>query len=189
MSFPFVEVFLGLLAVYLVYSVWAGLDPRFPIAAALVLLVVTAVVDALGDTASANVLAEYVFFLLGAGVLLLLIDHVRESRASGRPADGLSGTTGAVASPPTDPGKGATPPSRDRLEDQPVPFVRAPRQEYDEDEPGSDRKPEWDEEEVAGGPPVERGDPVHGSRGGHDREGEVPPSRRAVGEEPELGGR
>jgi hypothetical protein len=78
--YPFAEVFLALLAVYMVYSVWAGLDARIPIAAALLLLVATAVVDALGNTDAANTLAEFVFFLLGAGVLLLLIDHVRESR-------------------------------------------------------------------------------------------------------------
>jgi hypothetical protein len=87
-SFPFAEVFLALLAVYMVYSVWTGLDARYPIAAALLLLVVTAVVDALGNTDAANTLAEFVFFLLGAGVLLLLIDHVRESRAPPR-AEGV----------------------------------------------------------------------------------------------------
>jgi len=83
-SFPFAEVFLALLVAYMAYSVWTGLDARYPIAAALLLLVVTAVVDALGDTDAANTLAEFVFFLLGAGVLLLLIDHVRESRVPPR---------------------------------------------------------------------------------------------------------
>jgi len=83
-SYPLAEVFLVLLAAYMAYSVWMGLDARYPIAAALLLLVVTAVVDALGNTDAANTLAEFVFFLLGAGVLLLLIDHVRESRAPAR---------------------------------------------------------------------------------------------------------
>ncbi len=86
--FPFAEVFLGLLAVYLVYSVWAGLDGRYPIGAALVLLVVTALVDALGAVDTANTLAEYVFFLLAGGVVLLLVEHVRD----GRTATGRSGS-------------------------------------------------------------------------------------------------
>lgn len=81
MSFPYTEVFLALLVAYMAYSVWSGLDGRYPIAAALLLLVVTAVVDALGNTGAANTLAEFVFFLLGAGVVLLLIEHVREGRA------------------------------------------------------------------------------------------------------------
>ena len=46
MGFPYDAAFLALLAVYLVYSVWQHLDPRFPILAALILLVVTALVDA-----------------------------------------------------------------------------------------------------------------------------------------------
>jgi hypothetical protein len=96
--FPFAEVFLALLVAYGAYSVWAGLDARYPIAAALFLLVVTAVVDALGSTDAANTLAEFVFFLLGAGVLLLLIDHVRESRAPPR-----AGPTGLVAGPQGEP--------------------------------------------------------------------------------------
>ncbi len=96
MGFPYVEVFLGLLLGYMVYSVWADLDARFPIGAALVLLVATAVVDALGATDSANTLAEFVFFLLGAGVVLLLIEHVRE----GRRAES-TGTASAVAESPS----------------------------------------------------------------------------------------
>ncbi|MGA7922593.1 MAG: hypothetical protein WCA77_01270 [Thermoplasmata archaeon] len=77
MGFPYDAAFLALLAVYLVYSVWQHLDPRFPILAALILLVVTALVDAAGAGAEANTLAVFVFFLLAGGVLLLLIDSVR----------------------------------------------------------------------------------------------------------------
>ena len=88
MSFPYAEVFLGLLFAYMLYSVWAGLAARLPIGAALVLLVITAVVDALGDVASANTLAEYVFFLLGAGVVLLLVEHVKERRERPTPSPG-----------------------------------------------------------------------------------------------------
>jgi hypothetical protein len=97
-SYPLAEVFLALLAVYMLYSAWVGLDARYPIAAALLLLVVTAVVDALGNADAANTLAEFVFFLLGAGVLLLLIDHIRESRAPTR-AEGV----GLSAAPQREP--------------------------------------------------------------------------------------
>ncbi|MGI0070885.1 MAG: hypothetical protein ACRECT_02255 [Thermoplasmata archaeon] len=78
MAFPYVLAFLVILLVYMVYSEWAGLDSRWLVASALVLLVATAVVDAAGATNLANTLAEFVFFLLAGGVVLLLIDHVRE---------------------------------------------------------------------------------------------------------------
>jgi len=78
MDVPYTEIFLGLLVAYMVYSVWARLDGRIPIGAALVLLVVTAIVDAAGDVDAANSLAEFVFFLLAAGVVLLLVEHLRE---------------------------------------------------------------------------------------------------------------
>jgi hypothetical protein len=78
MTVPYSLAFLGLLGAYMVYSQWAGLDSRYPVGAALVLLVVAAVADAAGATGAANSFAEYVFFLLAAGVVLLLVDHVRD---------------------------------------------------------------------------------------------------------------
>ncbi len=91
MTFPFVPVFLGVLLVYMVYSEWARLDSRYLVAAALVLLVATAIVDAAGATAAANTLAEFVFFLLAAGVVLLLVDHVRDRPRGGEETVGGSG--------------------------------------------------------------------------------------------------
>jgi peptidoglycan/LPS O-acetylase OafA/YrhL len=82
-TFPYVPAFLLLLAAYMVYSEWARLDSRYLIAGALVLLVATALVDAAGSTDLANTLAEFVFFLLAGGVLLLLVDHLR-----GEPREG-----------------------------------------------------------------------------------------------------
>ncbi len=80
-TFDPVYGFLAVLLAYMVYSEWVRLDSRYPVAAALILLVIDAVIDAAGDTNLANVIAVYVFFLLAAGVFLLLVDHVREARA------------------------------------------------------------------------------------------------------------
>lgn len=108
MSFPYVPVFLALLFVYLVYSAWARLDARYPIAGALVLLVITAIVDAAGAVAAANTLAEYVFFLLSGGVVLLLVDHVREGRGAptGPSPSGSPGPRETDSPEPTEAGQG-----------------------------------------------------------------------------------
>lgn len=145
MSFPYVESFLALLVAYMGYSVWAGLDARYPIAAALALLVATAIVDASGNTAAANTLAEYVFFLLGAGVVLLLIDHVRDSRR--RSSDPVHPSAQGESAQTAEPGERPTDQALDRVEQQPVPVVDAPGREYQEDEQQRDSQPEWDENE------------------------------------------
>lgn len=117
MTFPFVPAFLVLLAVYMVYSAWARLDPRYPIGAALLLLVVTAIVDAAGSTGVANTLAEFVFFLLAAGVVLLLLDHVlEEPRGGGTPRWG----SGLRAWHPDSPD-----PAKDRQGSAEQPFQRS----------------------------------------------------------------
>ena len=87
MAVPYLEVFGVLLVGYMAYSFWERIDPRYPIAAGLLLLVATAVTEALGASASADVLAEYVFLLLGAGVVLLLLEQLRGRR--NRPATPL----------------------------------------------------------------------------------------------------
>ncbi len=103
MAFPYVPAFLALLVVYMAYSEWARLDSRYLIASALVLLVATALVDAAGATDLANTLAEFVFFLLAAGVVGVLLDHQRAAapappprtapRSQGRaPAGSIAGT-------------------------------------------------------------------------------------------------
>jgi hypothetical protein len=182
-SFPFVEVFLALLVAYMAYSVWAGLDSRYPIAAALILLVVTAVVDALGNTGTANTLAEFVFFLLGAGVLLLLVDHVRESRAAPRPDTG-----GLAASPQSEPtestneGQGPAQETLHGLEEQPVSVVDAPGRKDDHNEKSGDAQPEPDEGQVGEGG-LEQGE-HHPDGEGRDEQGqeEVTAERMDAGE-------
>lgn len=98
MSFPYTVAFGGLLLAYLGYSAWARLDPRYPVAAALVLLAATAAVDAAGATAAANALAAYVFLLLAGGVVLLLVDHLR-----GRDGPGEHPSPSAGTAPATEP--------------------------------------------------------------------------------------
>jgi hypothetical protein len=78
-ALPYPEVFLAVLVVYLAYSVWAPLDPRYPIAMGLALLLGAAVADGLGRTAAANAYAGYVFFLLAGGIALLIVEAVRSS--------------------------------------------------------------------------------------------------------------
>ncbi len=104
MTLPYTDLFLGLLAAYMVYSAWARLDSRYLIAGALVLLVAAAVVDAAGATAVANTLAVYVFLLLAGGVVLLLVDHVREERrpSTADPAVSHRGN-GGPGQPPAQP--------------------------------------------------------------------------------------
>ena len=123
MDVPYTAIFLGLLVAYLAYSVWARLDGRYPIGAALALLVVTAIVDAAGDTDAANSLAEFVFFLLAGGVVLLLIEHVRDRPPAAVPAP--SGATGVQgpASEPSEEGQGSTEQALHGLEQQPVTLV------------------------------------------------------------------
>ena len=102
MGFPYVDLFLGLLVLYMIYSVWAGYDSRYPVLGALVVLVIAAIVDAAGDSGAANTLAIFVFFLLVAGVVLLLFDYIRESRAERVPrADPRTGVAGSSAEPPS----------------------------------------------------------------------------------------
>jgi hypothetical protein len=149
MSFPFVPVFLGLFLAYLVYSVWADVDPRYPIVAALALLVATAVVDVLGDLATANTLAEYVFFLLAGGVALLIVEHFRERRRVPSPLGALgSASQGEAAQPPQE-GEGSAGETLDRVEQEAVPVVDAARDQDQQHEQQSDREPDGHEEEVA----------------------------------------
>ncbi len=99
MAFPYVPAFLALLAVYLVYSAWAGLDSRIPIAGGLLLLLATAIVAAGGATAVANSLSDFVFFLIVGGVILLFVDHVRASQRDRRERPGGSGLDGRHPDP------------------------------------------------------------------------------------------
>lgn len=90
----FVATFAALLLLYMAYSQWARLDPRWPIGGGLVLLAFAGLADAGGAHDLANTIAVYTFLLLGAGIVLLLADYVREQRTlrrrsaeGGEPAD------------------------------------------------------------------------------------------------------
>jgi hypothetical protein len=115
MSVPYSLLFLGLLALYMVYSEWARLDSRYPIGAALVLLVAAAIADAAGSVSVANTFAEYVFFLLAAGVVLLLVDHLRDRRPL--PAgSGASAQAVAPVGPAPEPVKDLEAPAKQALD-------------------------------------------------------------------------
>ena len=74
----YLTAFLVLLLVYGGYSFYVRLDPRYPIAAGLLLLVLTALLSASGAVDSAATAADYAFLLLAAGVVLLLADRARD---------------------------------------------------------------------------------------------------------------
>jgi len=102
MDVPYALVFVGLLLAYMVYSGWARLDARYLLGAALILLVATAVVDAAGDTNAANTLAEFVFFLLAGGVVLLLVEYVRDKPRPVPPAESEAPDAKGVPPEPTE---------------------------------------------------------------------------------------
>ena len=127
MAVPFVPVFLALLLAYMVYSEWTRLDSRYLIAGALALLVVTAIVDAAGATTAANTLAEFVFFLLAGGVVLLLVDHVREHPRGGPGRTWGSGVRRWDADPtdPPEEGQRTADESLHGSQEQTVPLIDA----------------------------------------------------------------
>jgi hypothetical protein len=110
MAVPYPEIFLALLAAYLLYSMWARLDSRYPIAMALGLLFVAAVADGLGKAATASAYAEYVFFLLAGAIALLVVDHLRsEAPRIPRPASSARGRSpDREAGPPANERQGTT---------------------------------------------------------------------------------
>jgi hypothetical protein len=117
MSFPYLAVFGILLLVYVGYSLWERLDPRYPIGAALVLLVATAITEAVGASPQADTLAEYVFLLLVGGVVLMLLDQVRPRAGSSPRENSLGRGTRVSEEQPTDPADQGELPSQEPLDD------------------------------------------------------------------------
>jgi hypothetical protein len=142
MAFPYLELFGVLLLLYMGYSFWERLDPRYPVGAALVLLVATALTEAVGATAQADTLAEYVFLLLVGGVVLMLLDRVRPALPTPPPSAGGAGVAEQESSDATNEGKGSSQQLLDDLEQQPVPPVDAPGRHDDEDEQSGDPEPD-----------------------------------------------
>ncbi len=103
MPFPYVATFLALLLGYLIYSAWARLDARYPIVAAIVLFAAAAGADGLGNFPLSVTLSEFSALLLGAGVLLLLVDAARERRAAARSGSGIGPPPDAEPSDPPQP--------------------------------------------------------------------------------------
>lgn len=140
MALPYLEIFLGLFVVYLVYSALTHMDARYPIGAALLMLVAAAVADAANSVDLANTLAEYVFLLLAGGVLLLLVDHLRSTphpSPAGSDSEGSLGPEGVPAEPSRE---GDTAPNQglDRVEEQLVPLVDAAGHDDNQHKEGRD---------------------------------------------------
>jgi hypothetical protein len=137
-SVPYQELFLVLLAVYVAYSVWARLNPLWPVYGALVALGVAALAEAVRATHAGDELALDVVFLLMAGVALLAVERWRSPVGSGpgRPSSDPPGTDPAQQDHPT--------PHHplDDLEGQGVAMVDAPRQKDDQDEHPGDGEPD-----------------------------------------------
>ncbi len=141
MEFPYLELFGALLLVYLGYSYWQQLDPRYPVGAGLVLLIATALVEAGGADAAADLLAEFVFLLLLGGAVLLLLERFRRP-AHPREISGAGGPGGEEQAPDTtDERERATQDPLDHLQQQPVAPVDAPGGEDDQDERSGDCEP------------------------------------------------
>jgi hypothetical protein len=138
MAFPYREAFGALFLLYLVYSFWQRIDPRYPIAAALLLLVATALVEAGGATDAADTLAEYVFVLLVGGAVLLLVERLRPDPS--RPGRSGERAVPPVEDPshPTDEGQGPAEHPLHDVQEEPVAPVDAPGRENGQDEPPRD---------------------------------------------------
>ncbi len=137
MTFPYLLLFGILLLVYLGYSFWQRLDPRYPVGAALVLLEVTAFTEAFGASPQADTLAEFVFLLLVGGAILILLDRFRARREllpDGSSSDRRARVAEEEPTDPTDQRKGPSEEPLDHLEQQSVPPVDAPGGHHDEDE-------------------------------------------------------
>jgi len=177
MDVPYITIFVGLLVAYMAYSVWANVDGRYPIGAALALLVVTAVVDAAGDTNAANELAEFVFFLLAGGVVLLLIEHVRDRSSPNRaPASG-GGPPQGVPPEASEERKRPTDQALHGLEEKPVPLVDRPGGEdrdHEEQRDADSEDGQRPEGKLGMEDPEDKAD---GNGGGDERGHEVPVER------------
>jgi hypothetical protein len=136
-SVPFQGVFLALLLLYGAYSIGAGLNPRWPLYGALLVLVAAAVADGVRATDAANGLALDVVFLLIAGVGLTAFDRWRPRTRSAASAPSPN-------PPGADPSQqlqaAAEHPLHD-LQGEAVAVVHAPREQDDQNEESGDPQP------------------------------------------------
>jgi drug/metabolite transporter superfamily protein YnfA len=73
--------FMGIALVYALYSGWARLDPRWPLAAALLLFVGAAVLRIDGAQIGGNLLTAYGMVSILVSLALMLTEHVRRTGA------------------------------------------------------------------------------------------------------------
>lgn len=141
MTIPYQDVFLVLLVGYCGYSLWAGLSPRYPLFAALLLLLAAAGTNWAGATEASNNLGLDAIFVLAAAVGLTSLEIVR--------ARGLRPRAAGVADPPAadtpQPGQPSSQHSLDDLQGEAVATVDASRSEDDHDEHSGDGEPDQGE--------------------------------------------
>jgi hypothetical protein len=70
-------IFLALALAYVFTSEWAGLNPRFILAGAMLLLLTATVTAASGNFVVANTFAEFALILIAGGAALLLLGRRR----------------------------------------------------------------------------------------------------------------
>jgi hypothetical protein len=76
---PSIEIIaLAAIAIYIIVMAYLRLEPRVTIVVAFALLIASAITMLLGMDDLSEQLAIYTFYLLVAGVVLLLIHHIRE---------------------------------------------------------------------------------------------------------------
>ncbi len=100
MAFSYTYVFVALLVAYMAYSVWARLDARYPVVGALLLLLVAGGFEAAREFHTAELLASYVVLLLGGGLILLWIEHVRSGPTPEPPSGSSARAVGEAAETP-----------------------------------------------------------------------------------------
>ncbi len=102
MDAAFLALWLVIVSAYAGYSLWARLDPRYLLGAALLMVIAAAVLEALGDVAAANALAVDTFFAFLAGLVVLVLDRAISERRATRNLGRAAGPA-EPAGEPTDP--------------------------------------------------------------------------------------
>lgn len=123
----YTAIFLLLLAAYLAFAAWARLDPRYPLAGGILLLLAGAALDREGYSAAAEILGVDAFLLLLGGMVAMVL--------TGRRPGGLAPPPAAVGEPVHE-GQPEADPALHDLQQHPVPVVDGTARPDDEEVDG-----------------------------------------------------